>query len=141
MTAVKGSLGAPGRAGAERSDRSQRHPYTVTDPKLRVLFDWDVVPLFVWHRDGRVLDANDAYLRLSGASRDELEAGTLQWNEIASIDNLQTEPAVLAAVFAGERDGSAFERQFIRPQGGVVAMVAGCVLPDRPDQGVAFAVD
>jgi len=141
MTAVKASLGAPGRAGAEGSDRSQRHPYTVTDPKLRVSFDWDVVPLFIWHRDGRVLDANDAYLRLSGASRDELEAGTLQWNEIASIDSLQTEPAALAAVFAGERDGSAFEREFIRPQGGVVAMVAGCVLPDRPDQGVAFAVD
>jgi PAS domain-containing protein len=42
-----------------------------SEARFRVLFDSDVVPLLYWHQDGRVLDANDAYLRLFGASRDE----------------------------------------------------------------------
>jgi PAS domain S-box-containing protein len=141
MTAVNGSLDVSARVATERPGQSQHQVHHFTDPKFRALFDWNVVPVFVWHQDGRVLDANDAYLRLAGASRDQLEAGTLRWHEVASIDNLQIDPATLAALFAGERDGSAFQRQFIRRQGSVVSLVAGCVLPERVDQGVAFAID
>ena len=39
------------------------------------LYDADVMPICFWHADGRVTEANDAYLALTGFSRAELAAG------------------------------------------------------------------
>jgi len=113
-----------------------------SEARFRVLFDSDVVPLLYWHEDGRVLDANDAYLRLVGASRDEVEAGSLRWCELTPVEHLRLGRTSLAAVFAGKDNVAAFERDYVNRDGRrITALVAGSVLPGRADQGVAFAVD
>jgi PAS domain S-box-containing protein len=122
------------KEGEERIRRSEA--------KFRLVFDSNVVPLLCWHEDGRVLEANDAYLALFGASRDEVEAGALRWSEHAPAEDLRLDRASLAAVLSGKLDAAAYEREYVRRDGGCfTARVAGCLLPGRSDQGIAFAVD
>ena len=130
-------------SSADITDRSQAEDLIrQSEARFRVLFDSDVVPLLYWHEDGRVLDANDAYLRLFGAHRDEIEAGSLRWCELAPVEHLHLDRASLAAVFAGRNDAAAFESDHVNRDGRrVTALVAGSLLPGRTDQGVAFAVD
>src|SRR5262245_42457363 len=52
------------------------------EAKFRAVFEANFVPLCFWHEDGRILEANDAYLRLTGFARAELEAGQLRWNAL-----------------------------------------------------------
>src|SRR4051812_20935774 len=113
-----------------------------SEAKFRMLFDSNVVPLFYWLEDGRVLEANDAYLALFGASRDEVEAGALRWCEHGPAEHLRLDRASLAAVLSGNLNAAAFEREYVRRDGRrVTALIAGCLLPGRSDQGIAFAVD
>jgi PAS domain S-box-containing protein len=89
-----------------------------------------------------VLDANDACLRLFGASRDEIEAGSFRWCALTPVEHLRLDRASLAAVFAGKDNAAAFERDFVRRDGHrITALVAGSLLPGRVDQGIALAVD
>ena len=61
---------------------------TVSQPLLgeklldTLLFDTNIVGIFLWEFDGRVLQANDAFLRIVGYEREDLVAGRMRWTDI-----------------------------------------------------------
>jgi PAS domain S-box-containing protein len=80
---------------------------------------------------GRVVDANDSFLRLGGVGREELEAGRLRWDALAAPES----PAAGAhAMDMLRRLGTAgpLETEYVRPDGSRVPVrVAALALPDR----------
>ena len=50
-----------------------------SEAKFRALFESNLMPMNHWHADGRILEANDAYLRLTGFSREEIKTGHVRW--------------------------------------------------------------
>jgi PAS domain S-box-containing protein len=62
-----------------RRESAQRE----TEERIRSLFESPTIGIVFWERDGRVLDANQAFLDTIGYSRDDLDAGVLTWERLS----------------------------------------------------------
>jgi hypothetical protein len=49
------------------------------DDELRPIFDLPVVGVVLWSDPGRILEATDRFLEITGQNRADLEAGTVDW--------------------------------------------------------------
>ena len=58
------------------------------DAKFRGIYESNMVPVAFWDLDGRITNANDAYLALTGFSRAELDEGKLSCGELTPADQL-----------------------------------------------------
>jgi two-component system cell cycle sensor histidine kinase/response regulator CckA len=111
-----------------------------SERKLRVLFDSDIVGIQFGDMQGRILEANDEVLRMTGYTREDLRAG-LRWTDLTPPEFLpHTEAAAAEA-----RTGGActpFEKQYIRKDGTRLWVLVGYVLlqPER-ERSVAFVLD
>lgn len=94
-----------------------------------------------WNSGGEVLEANDEFLKIVGYSREELEAGRINWvaitpNEYAEVD----EHAMREMEWTGS--STPYEKEFIRKDGTRVPILIGAaIFADNPDEGVSFVLD
>lgn len=124
--------------------RTGSETVSAREAQFRALFDSNVVPVLYWHTDGRVLEANDAYLDLCGQTRAELEAARVRWDRIGPDDPSSVELGRrdIARLRAGIREGVPFEKMYRLPDGRrLPVLIAGSLLPGFRDRGLAFAID
>ena len=95
----------------------------------------------MWHADGRIIDANEAYLRIIGYDRGDLIAGRLNWRDLTppewrSADDHRVEQL--------EMTGTAqpYEKEYFRKDGSHAPVLVGAtVFEERSDEGVGFVLD
>jgi PAS domain-containing protein len=51
-----------------------------SEARFRRIFESTVLGVFSWKGNGAITDANEAFLKLLGYTREDLEAGRLDWN-------------------------------------------------------------
>ncbi|HTF77203.1 MAG TPA: GAF domain-containing protein, partial [Bradyrhizobium sp.] len=51
------------------------------EAKIRRLVDANIIGIIIWERGGRILEANDAFLRIVGYDRADLVSGRLRWTD------------------------------------------------------------
>ena len=56
------------------------------EAKIRRLVNSNIIGIFFWNFDGRILDANDAFLRMVQYDREDLVAGRMRWTEMTPPD-------------------------------------------------------
>ncbi len=113
-----------------------------SEARFRAIFDLNIVPLLYWHADGLVADANDAYLRLVGYSREELNAGQVYWDRMTPVEERHLDQVALEELKNGRQFVTPFEKHYCRKDGTLVPVLIGAaVFPGFYDRGVAFAVD
>ena len=61
------------------------------EAKIRRLVDSNIVGIFIWDLEGRILDANDAFLQIVGYEREDLLAGRLRWTDLTPPEMLERE--------------------------------------------------
>src|SRR5215831_18893957 len=49
------------------------------EAKVRRLVDSNILGIIIWDVQGRIIEANDAFLDIVGYTRDDLVTGTLRW--------------------------------------------------------------
>lgn len=111
------------------------------EAKIRRLIDANIIGIFVWELEGRVLDANDAFLRMVGYDREDLASGRLRWTDL-------TPPEWL------DRDGRAieelkitatvqpYEKEYFRKDGSRVSvLIDGATFEEDVKEGVTFVLD
>lgn len=109
--------------------------------RFRLVFESDLLGLLFWGRDQRILDANDAFLGLVGRSRAEVEAGTLNWRDVAPPDHEARDARAREQIHAVGRC-EPYERDLVRADGvRVPVLVAGTAFEVGPVQGVSFVLD
>ena len=59
------------------------------EAKIRRLFEANIIGIFVWDVEGRILDANEAFLRIVQYDREDVLAGRVRWS-----DAIHRRPAV-----------------------------------------------
>ena len=52
------------------------------EAKIRRLVDANIIGIFIWEREGRLLEANDAFLRIVGYDREDLVSGRVRWTDL-----------------------------------------------------------
>jgi PAS domain S-box-containing protein len=106
-----------------------------------LLFDTNVVGIFVWDFDGRILHANDAFLGIVGYERDDLVAGRMLWSDLTPPDLLDRQAE---RIREHETTGrmQPFEKEYFRKDGTRVPVLVGVSrFKERPNQGVGFVLE
>jgi PAS domain S-box-containing protein len=126
-------LRTPGAFGPNEGDEAKP---AEADALLRRLLESSLQGLFVCSGNERLVEANDAFLRICGRSRDELRRGDLEWSALVAPCNLRTYEQARERLHAtGEL--APFELLFSGTGGvAVPTLVSGTRLP----QGAAIFV-
>jgi PAS domain S-box-containing protein len=109
--------------------------------RIRRLVDSDVIGIVIWDLDGRVLDANDAFLRMVQYDREDLKAG-MRWFDMTPPE--WQDAHVLEEAKELEETGMmrAREKEYFRKDGSRVPILIGAAcFEDPPNQGVAYILD
>jgi PAS domain S-box-containing protein len=112
------------------------------EAKFRAVFEANFVPLCFWHEDGRILEANDAYLRLTGFTRAELETGQARWDVLTLPEEFHLTQRAAAELAAGKESSTPYEKVYrLRNGQRIPVLLAGALLTGYTDRGVAYAID
>jgi PAS domain S-box-containing protein len=111
------------------------------EAKVRRLVDSNIIGIFIWDFEGRIIEANEAFLQMVGYRRDDLVSGRVRWTELTPSEWSGADASALAEVRA---TGScrAYEKEYVRTDGTLVpVLLAGGTFGGRRDQGVVFVLD
>lgn len=112
------------------------------EAKIRRLIDSNIIGIFMWTIDGRILDANEAFLKMFGYDRQDLNDGRLNWAEMSPPEGAESDAMAINSVLA---TGVAppWEKEYIRKDGTRVPVLVGASsFGDLGSgEGVAFVLD
>ena len=112
------------------------------EAKIRRLVDANIVGIFIWDIDGRILEANDAFLRIVGYDREDLAAGGMRWTDLSPSEWLDHYAREEAPELEQTGTLAPFEKEYFRKDGSRVPVLIGAAAFDgREKQGVAFVLD
>src|SRR5437763_2371872 len=108
---------------------------------IRRLVEANIIGIFVWDAEGRILEANDAFLRLIQYDREDLVAGRVRWTELTPPEwRDDTERRVVEVMSAGTVQRR--EKEYFRKDGSrVPVLVGGAAVGEEPAQAIAFVLD
>jgi PAS domain S-box-containing protein len=109
--------------------------------RVRRLIDSNIIGIYLWNLDGRIIEANEAFLSILGYSRDDLASGCLRWTELTPAEWRDADDRGLAELMT---TGTAqpYEKEFYQKTGRrVPALVGAAVFGGPSKEGVAFVVD
>jgi PAS domain S-box-containing protein len=110
-----------------------------SERRFRGVFEMGIVPMAFWQADGAITDANDAYLRLTGFTREEMEAGELRWDRLTAPEHRDADTRARRQLF--ERgDCAPFEKEYLLRDGRRVAVQVGIDLLGQ-DHGISVEMD
>jgi PAS domain S-box-containing protein len=112
-----------------------------SEAKIRRLVDSNIIGIFITGPEGRVLEANDAFLHLVGHNRDDLVSGRMRWTDLAPPEWRERDRSALAEL-SSNTIAQPCEKEFFRKDGSrVPVLVGGALFEEGGDEGVAFVLD
>ena len=117
------------------------HDLQQREAKIRRLVDANIIGIFVAERDGQVIEANDAFLRIVGYDRDDLAAGRLRRDDLTAPEwrdrttRAASERKVTGIV-------QPYEKEYIRKDGSRAPVLIGAAsFEESGNQSVVFVLD
>jgi PAS domain S-box-containing protein len=111
------------------------------DRRLRAIYDLELLGILYWTKDGRILDANDKFLEMTGYTRDDLRTGRLDWARMTPPEWRHLDERALEDFRMGGVS-RAFEKEYIRKDGRRLPIfIGGVMLDEARVEGVAFVID
>ena len=101
-----------------------RHLVPKVRSPIQCLAESGVVGIVFSRMDGLIVDANDAFLRTVGHSRQDLELGRLRWTELTPPDWIEASERTRARI-STEGFAPAFEKEYVRKDGSRVPVLIG----------------
>jgi PAS domain S-box-containing protein len=112
-----------------------------SEAKIRRLVDSNIIGIFIWDFDGRILEANDEFLRMVSYDREELVSGRIRWADLTPPDWRDRNNARIEQQRSGGRF-EPFEKEYARRDGRrVPVLIGGATFEDGGNQGVAYVLD
>jgi PAS domain S-box-containing protein len=111
------------------------------EARIRRLVDANIIGIVIWTVDGRIIEANQAFLDMLGYSREDLVAGRLRRTELTPAEWRDADDKAIAELkVAGIVQPR--EKEYLRKDGSrVPALVGATTFDDKPNEGVAFVLD
>src|ERR1700761_4727895 len=94
---------------------------------IRRLVEANIIGLFMWEVEGRIIEANEAFLRLVGYDRDDLSSGRLRWTDLTPPEWRDRDDRILQEL---KTVGSLqpFEKEYFRKDGSRVPVLIGVAI-------------
>jgi PAS domain S-box-containing protein len=111
------------------------------ETKTRRLVDANIIGIIIWDLEGRILEANDAFLRMVGYGREDLASGLLNRTDLTPPEWRERDARTVAELKM-IRAVQPFEKEYFRKDGGRVPVLIGAAsFEDSGNKGVAFVLD
>ena len=125
----------------ELRDAAVHHERRASEARFRRVVESAMIGILFWDVQGRIMDANDAFLRIVGYTREDLEAGRIDRRAITPPE-YEAGDANALEEFAATGTYTPFEKEYIRKDGSrVPVIVGGALFPEPAHPGVAFVID
>ncbi len=111
------------------------------EARIRRLVDANIIGIFIWDFDGRILEANEAFLHIVGYDHEDLVAGRLRWTDLTPPE-WRDRDARLIQEHRVAGTLQPFEKEYFRKDGSRVPVLIGvATFEGSENQGVAFVID
>ena len=112
------------------------------EAKIRRLVDANIVGVVIWDLEGRILDANNAFLSMVGYERKDLLSGRLRWKDLTPPEWLEREERLRIPQLKMTGSVTPYEKEYFRRDGSRVPVLIGlATFEEGGQQGVAFVLD
>ncbi|MBV8473430.1 MAG: PAS domain S-box protein, partial [Hyphomicrobiales bacterium] len=112
------------------------------ETRIRRLVDSNIVGIFTWRLDGRILEANDAFLAIVGHDRADVASGRLSWRAMSPADWLDRDERERIPELKATTNVQPYEKEFLRKDGSrVPVLIGGALIDETSEEGVAFVLD
>jgi len=113
----------------------------VREAKIRRLVDSNIIGIVIGDFHGRVLEANDEFLRMASYNRDDILSGRITWTDLMAPDLHDRNDATVGQQ-ENRKDFEPFEKEYTRNDGSRVPVLIGATtFEDGSNEGVAFVLD
>jgi PAS domain S-box-containing protein len=128
-------------AEREKAEAQVRELARGLEAKIRRLVDANVVGIVMWNLEGAITEANDAFLHIVQYGREDLACGRMRWTDLTPAEWRGSDERALAELRA-TGIFQAFEKEFLRKDGGrVPVLLGGALFEPNGKEGVAFVLD
>jgi PAS domain S-box-containing protein len=112
-----------------------------SEAKIRRLVDANIIGMVIWDFDGRISEANDAFLRMVDYDREDLLASRIRWTELTPAEWRETDERAVTGL-RSTGTFQPFEKEYFRKDGSRVPVLIGlATFEGGGNQGVAFVLD
>ncbi len=112
------------------------------EARIRRLVDANIIGIMLWDLDGRIIEANDAFLRIVGYDREDLVSGHLHWTDLTPPEWGDRDLQQRAAELKKAGGLPPYEKEYLRKDGSRVPVLIGASsFEETGSQGVAFVLD
>jgi PAS domain S-box-containing protein len=111
------------------------------EARIRRLVDANIVGIFIFRLEGRILEANDAFLRIVGYDHEDLASGRMRWTDLTPPEWLDRDNQRIAEL---RTTGTLqpFEKEYFRKDGSRAAVLIGVAMFEAGEsEGVGFVLD
>jgi PAS domain S-box-containing protein len=111
------------------------------EARIRRLVDSNIVGIVIWDVQGRIIEANQAFLDIVGYAQEDIVSGRLRWTELTPAEWRDANEEIIAELKAvGTVEPR--EKEYFRKDGSRVPVLVGrAVFEWNLDEGVAFVLD
>ena len=111
------------------------------EANIRCLVEANIIGIFIWDVEGRIVEANELFLRLVQYNREDVVSGRVRWTDLTP-EEWQDDTARRVAEVMSTGAAQPREKEYSRRDGSrVPVLIGGAALGDRGDRGIAFVVD
>jgi PAS domain S-box-containing protein len=110
--------------------------------RIRRLVDANIIGIFLWELDGRIIEANDAFLRMVGYDHEDIASGRMAWTTLTPPEWLDRDERRRLPELKVTGSLQPFEKEYFRKDGSRVPVLTGvATFEESGNQGVAFVLD
>ena len=111
------------------------------EAKIRRLVDANIIGIFIWDFEGRIIEASDAFLHMLGFDRADLAAGRMSWTDLTPPEWRDRDVQLVREIkMTGHLPP--FEKEFFRKDGSRMSVLIGVeTFEEGGKDGVAFVLD
>ncbi|PPS44179.1 CHASE domain-containing protein [Chroococcidiopsis sp. TS-821] len=111
-----------------------------SESRFRCLVAADIIGIITADLDGKILEANNAFLRMVGYDKDDLKAG-LRWDDLTPAEYQHLDQVASQEI---RTSGACrlFEKEYIRKDGQrIPVLLGGAIIEGSQDTCIAFVLD
>jgi PAS domain S-box-containing protein len=112
------------------------------EAKIQRLVDANIIGIMIWELGGRILEANDAFLRIVGYDREDLVSGRLNWTDLTPSEWLDRHKRWWIPELKLTGTVQPFEKEYTRKDGSRVPVLVGIAsFEESKNYGISFILD
>jgi PAS domain S-box-containing protein len=128
-------------AAREKAEAALLERATGLEAKIRCLVDANVMGIFTWNFEGRIVEVNETFLNMVQFGRDDIASAGMRWTDLTPAE-WRARDELAVADLGATGIAQPYEKEFFRKDGSRVPVLVGAALFEKGGtEGVAFVLD